>query len=439
MSPEKGQKSFLGLAVPNIITNLTVPMAGLVDMALLGHLESLAPLAGVALGGLIFDYLYWSFGFLRMGTTGIAAQTFGAGDDKGSAAVFGRSLLLALGIAALILVFRNLVADQAFFLLQGEPEVEAEGRAYYFARVWGAPATLCGYVIVGWLLGRHHVRSVLIYTFVMNGLNIFLDWYFIYKLDMGAQGAGMATMWAEYTALLVALFLVFGRWRGLPPIWKADLFQKNKFWELLRLQGHILLRTFCLLTTFGLFTAISSAYGAVVLAGNTLLLRFLNTAAFFIDGFSHALESLAGTYWGGRRYGRLKAVLKTALRWNMMTVGGFLLLFIIGGEQLFGVFTNHQEVIDYAGEHLPFLCLALVFSGFAYILDGYFVGLALGSQLSKAMGISTFFGFLPFVLTGYLVDDPVWLWIGMVVFMAARTATLGWKASKPLEVINDEA
>ena len=190
------------LAVPNVLTNLTLPLAGLVDLAILGHLEDVTPLAGVALGTLIFDFAYWGFAFLRMSTTGLAAHALGAGDAEASAGVFFRSFGLAMLCGLLLITLRGPLALVGFYLLQGEPAVEQAGAAYFYARIWGAPATLGGYVIVGWLLGRQKARAALVYSIVLNGSNIVLDWLLVYKLGWGAAGAGYATMIAEVENVL---------------------------------------------------------------------------------------------------------------------------------------------------------------------------------------------------------------------------------------------
>ncbi|MDJ0839331.1 MAG: MATE family efflux transporter [Acidobacteriota bacterium] len=417
-------RRLLRLAVPNILTNLTVPLAGLIDVALLGHLEDITPLAGVALGSLIFDYLFWSFGFLRMTTTGLVAQASGAEDLESSAAVFFRALFFGLGLGIAILVLKNLIGAAGFAILEGGAAVEEAGLAYYHARIWSAPATLAHMAVTGWLLGRAHVRSALVLSVVLNGLNIVLNYIFIYELRWGAAGAGTATFLAETATFLLGLIMIRARWGRHPIPSLTKVFQREDVKDTLAFQANILVRTFCLVTVFSAFTNLSAHYGKIVLAANTILLRFLNTCAYFIDGFSYSLEALAGAYAGGGNDRAMKRALQLTLRWNIALIVFCNLLFLTRGEFFIGLLTHHAEVIAHASADLPWMCTALLFSGFAYIYDGYFLGLARGMLLRNAMLVSTLLGFLPFALAAIYLDNPDLLWWGMVSFMAMRALTL---------------
>ena len=430
---EPSQKAFLRLAVPNILTNLTVPLAGLIDLAILGHLEDITPLAGVALAGLIFDYLYWNFGFLRMSTTALTAKALGAKALSESAAVFGRGLLLASVLGGAILLSQIWIGDLGFAVLRGEAEVKAAGEAYYYARIWGAPATLANYVVAGWLLGRQHAGATLLISVLQNGLNVLLDFWLVYDLKMGAAGAGTATMISSVAALVLGLMLVRYFWRNHPPLTLGLLLQKKKIMEMIKFQTDLLIRTFCLITAFALFTNISAAFGAVVLAGNTLLLRLLNTAAYFIDGYAFALESLAGQFAGARNEPAIKRALRLALLWNGITVGGFLVVFNRSGALILSFLTHHQEVIQVGLDYFSFLSIALILSGFAYIYDGFFIGLARGRLLKWSMLLSTLLGFLPLALVALYLRRGDLLWWAMVVFMGFRALTLAPYSLHPLK------
>ena len=254
-SPSLTHRRFLSLAIPNILTNLTVPLAGLLDMAFLGHQDTVLPLAGVALGAIIFNYLYWSFGFLRMGTTGLVANAYGADDREAQAAIFWRAMALAVLIGGLILLFQIPIGHLAFTLLDGDAGVEVAGKDYYHARVWSAIAVMGVYVCNGWLLGRQHPKVVLAISSLLNGLNILLDWWFIVILDWGAAGAGYATAIAEWTAFIAGLLWISNiRKRGLPRIPWQQILHWQAFGDMLRLSRDLMLRTFCLITTFAIFT-----------------------------------------------------------------------------------------------------------------------------------------------------------------------------------------
>lgn len=427
MSPSQPtQREFLKLAIPNIITNLSVPMAGLIDVAILGHLNDINPLAGVALAGLLFDFAYWGFAFLRMSTTGLTAKAFGAGKARESAAVFFRAFALALLAGAFLILIQKPYAYLGFQLLEGEPAVEAAGKAYFYARIWGAPATMGGYVVVGWLLGRQRATDALIFALVLNGTNVFLDWLFIYQFGMGAQGAGLATMLAELASFLVGLFLVWRAWRDLPGF-SFDYFRdKATFIQLLVLNGNIMIRTLCLIGTFAVFTNFSALMGSVLLAANTILLRLLNTAAYFIDGFAYALESLAGKYAGAEQWQRVRRSLTLALAWNLFSVLIFLGIFFLFRAEIFGLLTSHQPVIQEGVRYFPWVSGILILSGFAYIFDGFFIGLADGTRLRNSMLWATLVGFVPLAWISRELQAPHLLWFSMFLFMGIRSVTLGW-------------
>lgn len=418
-------RRFLGLAIPNVLTNLTVPLAGLIDMAFLGHQDTLLPLAGVALATVIFDYLYWSFGFLRMGTTGLVAGAYGAGDREEQAAVFWRALLLGGAIGLLMVLLQAPIGDAAFGLLQGGEAVEAAGRNYYDSRIWGSIPALGIYVCTGWLLGRQHPGYALVIASLLSVLNIGLDWWFIIHLGWGAAGAGAATAIAEWCAFITGLLLIRHIWRGgLPRIpWEA-IRRRGAFTPMLQLSGNLMLRTFCLITTFALFTNFSAALGSVVLAGNALLLRFLTTAAYGIDGFAFALESLAGYYHGAKAYDMRKAALNMALKWSLLIVGAFVLLLWWQAPFLIGLLTIHEAVIQHALDYLPYLMALIAVAGFAYIYDGYFVGLAKGALLRDSMVIALVAGFVPWLFIIQHNASIALLWWALLTFTALRGLTL---------------
>lgn len=426
------QKEFLRLAIPNIITNLSVPIAGLVDVAILGHLEDITPLAGVALATLLFDYAYWGFAFLRMGTTGLAAKAFGGNDAQESAAIFFRAFCLALALGLVLITIQIPYATAGFQVLQGAPEVEEAGKAYFFARIWGAPATLGGYVVVGWLLGRQRADDALVFALVLNGTNVVLDWLFVFTFGWGARGAGLATMCAEVAAFLIGLGLVYRAWRGLPGFQMSFLFNGQAFKKLMVLNGNIMIRTLCLVSTFAIFTNISAIFGSVILAANTILLRLLSTAAYFIDGFAFALESLAGRFAGAGQWQAVKRSLNLSLGWNLIAVLVFLGGFQFFGAQILGQLTTHEPVIQASMQYIHWVSLVLILSGFAYIYDGFFIGLADGAQLRRSMIWATLIGFLPLAFFAKQQQAPHLLWLAMVLFMVFRTGTLGWFAHRQL-------
>lgn len=430
---EPSQSEFIKLAIPNILTNLSLPLAGLVDFALLGHLPDVAPLAGVALAIVLFDFAYWSFGFLRMGTVGLVAKAYGAKDHFATAGIFFRGFGLAMVLGVLLIILQIPCGELGFALLGGEPDVEASGKAYFYARIWAAPATLGGYVLIGWLLGRSRAKDAMLCAFALNFLNIAFDYIFINIMQWGAHGAGMATMLAEYIAFFFGLWLVKRAWTGLPGFDKAYFKDRAAFGSLMKLNGNIMVRSFTMVSTFALFTNFSAVFGEATLAANALLLRLLNTAAYFIDGFAYALESLSGRFAGAEKWAAVKRTLKLAMSWNMAAVVLFVFVFIVFGREILQLLNDHEEVVEVGMQFMPWVWGTLLVSGFAYVYDGFFIGLADGKSLRNSMLWASLVGFLPLGLLSQYVSNPRLLWWAMFTFLLIRAATLGLSSRKLLD------
>jgi MATE family multidrug resistance protein len=416
---------YLRLTWVNILSNVTVPLVGLVDTAMLGHLEDIRFLAGVALATILFDYIYWTFGFLRMGTTGTTAQAIGRGEPTEAFLVLYRSVALAVLIAGAILFLQWPLREGGFLLLSGEPGVEEAGRAYFNARVWGAPATLCNFALIGWFLGREQSRHVLVMTVVANLANIVLNYVFIMRMGLAAFGAGLATMIAQYAMLATGSALFLAQQGRIP--WRPrEILHREKMISLLLLNRDILVRTFCLITSFAVFANFSSILGTTVLAANSILLRLLLVASFLIDGAAFASESLAGLFVGSRD----KFSLRRLFRLSLLVGEGFAILYLaalfIRPRPMLGLFTSHEDVVDLAMTWIPWLIPVLLAGALAYMYDGLYLGMTEGRRLRNSMLFSTLGVFLPVAALALYLDSAHLLWAGLLAFMAARTATLGW-------------
>jgi MATE family multidrug resistance protein len=419
------RRRHLRLAVPIAISNLTVPVAGLVDAALLGHLDEIRHLAGVALASLVFDYLYWTFGFLRMATTGLTAQAVGRRDERAAHLVLARGLLLAGVIALAILLLRDVIESVGFGLLAGDAPMEASGRDYFRARIFGAPATLANFALMGFFIGREQAGRTLAMTLVGNGANIVLDWLFIYQLGMAAGGAGLATALSQGLMLCIGLGVL---WRDRPSGLgiRAGLFEREAFRELIDLNRDILIRTLCLITAFAAFVNLSALHGGVVLAANALLMKLLDVAAYGIDGLAFATESLAGILHGeGNREG-LADLLRFSLVRAAVVASAFIVAVVVAGPWMLGAMTSHADVVATAIVYRGWLCAALLFGAGAYIYDGFFIGLTQGPAMRNAMLISLALGFAPAAWAAWHWSSLPLLWLALTLFMLARVATLAW-------------
>lgn len=426
--PREGQlglrRRFWRLSTFNIASNLTVPLAGLVDTALLGHLSEIRHLAGVALGAILFDYVYWSFGFLRMGTTGLTAQAVGRGDEEELRATAWRGIIIALAIATLILLFQNPIQELGFRFLQGSDAVESSGSAYFSARIWGAPATLLNFVFLGWFLGREQAGRALIMAVVGNGSNVILDYIFIFELGWSAAGAGAATALSQYLMLAVALAYAW------PELHARELWSNArrilggaKLRQSIQLNGDILVRTLALISVFAFFTNLASTMGTLTLAATAVVKQVVTLAAFFIDGFAFATESLAGILDGSGDRGELRRLLRTSLGWSFVTGLVFAGIFILVPE-IYGLLTDHAGVLRLIEQLNPWLIPVLGFGSLAYALDGYFIGLVRGKILSRAMLVAAVVGFAPVAYAAWRTQNIQLLWLALSLFMLARVITL---------------
>jgi len=417
-----------------------VPLAGLVDVAFLGHLREIRYLAGVALATVLFNYIYWTFGFLRMGTTGMTAQAIGREDREGVMLIGLRHGLIALSLGLLILVLQQPLRMLGFALLSATPEVKASGQAYYDALIWGAPATLLNFVLVGWFLGRSQSGKVFLLSAVGNLSNVVLDYLFIVRWGWQSAGAGLATAIAQYLMLLVGLSLVnreipFVQMHQPSPA-KASLVRQilnpSELRAAFALNGEILVRTFALVSTFAVFTNLSSTLGTEILSTNTVLLQVVTLTAYFIDGLAFATETLAGVFLGRGAIAQL-----TQLIWVSGTASlsvGFLfaIAFILTPMPLFGLLTNHTEILGRISNYVGWLLPVLGFGAIAYMLDGYFLGLTAGRILRISVLAAALFGFAPMAVAAWYLRNSHLLWLSLALFMVVRAASLAVFVPKTL-------
>lgn len=421
-APHGLSRRFARLTALNIAANVTVPLASLVDTALLGHLAEIRFLAGVALGAVLFEYVYWTFGFLRMGTTGTTAQALGRGDGREIFLVLYRSWALALGLGLAILVLQVPLRELGFALLSGSPEVEAAGREYFNGRVWAAPAALANFAFLGWFLGREESGRALVMTVAGNLVNVAASYVLIARLGWAAFGAGLGTAISQYVMLAIALALFLGRPGRVAWRW-SEVWDAARLRQLFRLNRDILVRTVSLITAFALFTNFSSMLGTAALAANAILLRFLTLAAYLIDGAAFASESLAGALHGRGDRSGLGRLHRVALAVGLLFALPFLATFLLLPGPSLGLLTSQAQTIELARRHIAWLVPTVAIGSVAYVYDGLFLGLTAGRTLRNSM-IASLALFLPAALFAVHSGSNHLLWLSLVGFMAARAATL---------------
>lgn len=425
---------FLRLAAVNILSNLTVPLAGLVSVAFLGHLVEIHHLAGVTLATVLFNYLYRTMGFLRMGTTGVTAQATGRGDDTEALLIGLRNGQLAVGLGLLILLFQQPLRDLGFALLHSEPAVRLAAQAYYNARIWAAPATLLNFVLIGWLLGREKSGQVLLISILGNGCNVALDYWFITRLGWESAGAGWAITISQYGMALLGVVLIGQEsgWRDLKAK-HLQLWSGTSLRQTLALNGNIFIRTLAFLSTFSIFTSLSAAVGEVRLAENALMLQVFSLAVYLIDGLAFATESLTGIFHGKQNQKPLLALIRISGSSSLLIGVCFALLFVLFPQPLFSLLTNHTEVLDSVRHSVPWLLPVLGFGSIAFMLDGYFLGLAEGATLRNTALLATCVGFAPLALLAWQLQSNHLLWLALTVFMALRAIFLGVQLPRTLK------
>ncbi|MCC5914731.1 MAG: MATE family efflux transporter [Balneolaceae bacterium] len=418
-------KKILALAIPNIISNLSVPLLGVVDTALVGHLDEVYYLGALAVGGMIFNFLFWGFGFLRMGTTGLTAQEYGARDRGSMMMTLARVQVIAWGIGILLILLQTPIILFSLWIVESSSEVAAYTREYYDIRIWTAPAILALYGLQGWFLGMQNATYPMIITIVHNLLNLVLNIFFIQVLDMHVNGVAWGTFISTWLALGLGCWLFLKRYRRyLGHYLQSELLNTDKLKRYFAVNRDIFIRTICLIFCFSFFTAMSAKQGDLVLAANTILLQLWMVASYGIDGFAYAAESLIGKFKGSRNREKLIAAVKWNMIWGVGLGFAGTTIYFLAGEHLLSFFTNNREVIDLGLLVLFWTVLAPLISSICYILDGVFIGATETGPMRNTMLVATFLVFLPVYYFGTIWFDIHGLWLAMVLFMASRGAAL---------------
>lgn len=423
------------LAGPIILANLSVPLLGAVDTAVMGHLAEPYYLGAIAIGALIFSYLYWGFGFLRMGTTALTAQALGAGDRAEVGSSLGRAVLSAAALGVMVVVLRPFIGLAVFGFIDASPDVELNARAYFEIRIWSAPAALINFAVLGWLLGTRRAGTALALQIFMNGLNIALDLWFVVGLGWGVEGVAWATVISEVSAGFFGLLLTARRLSGLAiPLnqiksWGGRIFQAAEIKRLFVVNRDIFIRTFCVVSAFAIFTAQAAKMGDLVLAANAILLTLQMFLAYGLDGFAHAAEALIGGAKGARDRSALRDTVKVTTLWAGVAALIYSLVYGLFGSELIALMTTIDVVRSEAGVYLPWLIASPIISIWCYQLDGIFIGATQTGDMRDAMLLS----FAAYLAAVYFLPPVIGnhgLWAALMVFMIARAITLAARYPK---------
>ncbi len=412
-------REILRLAIPNIVSNISVPLLSTVDTALMGRLSELH-IGAVGIGAMVFNFVYWNFGFLRMGTTGITAQAFGRKDEAAIIQTLGRALLVVLVVAFLVILFQWPLGKASFFLMNVSEQQYPLVNEYFYIRIWAAPATLGLYAFLGWFFGMQNAIYPLILTVFINVVNILLSFLFIYQFGMDVEGVAYSTVIAQYAGLFLAIFLFFRKYKYLLQyLQRKAILEFDRLRQFLSINRDIFIRTFCLTFAFGFFYSQSSGSGEILLAVNVILLQFLNWMSYGVDGFAFASESLVGKYAGAKDAPKTEKAIRLSFYWGMGLAAVFSLSYWIFGIPLLRVFTNQSDLISASMPYLFWMAVFPLLSTPCYIWDGIFIGLT----ASKAMRNSMLLALVIFLAIYYPLQQLLGnhgLWLALLVFMIAR-------------------
>lgn len=424
MSSENLTRSMWQIALPSIIANLSIPLLGLVDSFMMGHLSGSQYLGAVALGAMVFSLLYNGLNFLRMGTTGLTAQAAGRHDSAEISRLFLRSLASAVFIGFLIMLAQFPLGKIIFLITDASHQVESLAQEYFFIRIWSAPFALINFVAVGWLLGLHRAKAALLIQLYMNVSNIGLNMLFVYGLDMKVDGVAYGTLCAEISASLLAVYII-SRHHHVRADWR-DVFQRAAFTRLFRLNRDIFIRTICLTLSMAAFTILGAGFGDNILAANAILMNVHMMTSFGLDGFAQAAEVLVGKEVGRKsRIDLRRAVILTS-KWALFTALVFFLIYLIFGSLLIDLLTNLPDVRRIARSYLVWLIILPLISVWSFQFDGIFIGATKGRHMRNGMVIS-----MAVFALSLLVFLPLWgnhgLWLSYSLFMITRGVTLALK------------
>ena len=424
-------RSILKLAIPNIVSNITVPLLGLVDMVLMGHQDSIAYIGAIGLGGTIFSVMYSIFSFMRAGTTGFTAQAYGAGDKTEMAYALYRSLCIALVSTVLVLSLQGFVEWLSLRLLHGSEEVLAHTVTYFRVRIWAAPAVLCLYAFNGWFIGMQNTTIPMVIAILTNVVNIGLSVLFVNGMGMGVSGVALGTVIAQYCGLITAVVFLFAKFRHcLIPVRRAVLLQRDKLKRFFSVNADFMIRSILLVLSIAYFNNQSAKLGDDMLAVNMILMQFFYIFSYFTDGFAYAGEALVGRFTGAHDGEQLRKTVKLLLVWGFVIALLFTLLYALFPDAFIGLISDQPEIALQAKPYHIYMILIPLITFAAFLWDGVYIGATAARAIRNTMLISAVCVFLPATLLLMPRFGNHGLWIAFLLFMVARGLSMTLMAKK---------
>ncbi|MFK8029751.1 MAG: MATE family efflux transporter [Gammaproteobacteria bacterium] len=426
MSLEFTHRSVWRIALPMVLSNITVPLLGLVDTFVVGHLPSPDYLGAVAVGSTIFSVLFLGMNFLRMGTTGLAAHAFGKEDSEELRRVLMRALTLAVVIALALIALQHPTLLAALAVIKPDAAISLIASDYFQVRIWAAPASLMNIVLIGWFIGRQDGRTPLVLMLIINLINIALDFLFVMHYDLRASGVALASVIAEYSGCIAGLWLALRSLRSKSHGLMEGVLVVSRFRELMQVNLDLLIRTLALQLTFVIITAAGARQGALILAANAVLLNFQWIVSYALDGFANAAEAMVGRAVGAKQARALDQAVRLNRAWSLLIAAGMTVIFVLAGNTLIDRITNIEEVRELARVYLPWLIALPLISVWSFLYDGVFVGAMRSKEMRNIMVLSTFVIFIPaWWLFGFMGNHG--LWLAFALFMASRGLLMHWQ------------
>ena len=425
-------REILQIALPSIVSNITVPLLGLIDVSIVGHLGSASYIGAIAVGGMLFNIIYWVFGFLRMGTGGMTSQAYGRDDKQEMMHLLMRSISIGALLSLLLIILQVPIERTAFLFIDTTPEVQELAATYFRICIWGAPAVLGLYSFSGWFIGLQNSRFPMFIAITQNIVNILVSLLLVYAFEMKIEGIAIGTLVAQYAGLLMAFGLYRYRYKLLQQHAKHfSLMDRQAMLRFFLINRDIFLRTLCLVTVTVFFTSAGASQGDIILAVNTLLMQLFTLFSYIMDGFAYAGEALAGKHIGANNRTNLRQMTRQLFVWGVGLALAFTLLYGIGGEGFLRLLTNEQNVISASSTYFYWV-LAIPLAGFAaFLYDGLFIGATATNLMLRAMVIASASFFIIYYGFRETMGNHA-LWLAFIVYLTLRGLVQGFLGRKIL-------
>lgn len=415
-------RKILAIALPAIASNITTPLLGMIDTAIVGHIGSADYIGAIALGSSVFSMLYWLFGFLRMGSSGLTAQALGSGDRTACDTLLYRALAVAVAAGMAIILLRNPLGTLALDFLDADIHTRMLAADYFGIAVFGAPAVMCTFALSGWLLGMQNSKAIMWMALTTNLVNIAVSFTLVFGLGMRIEGVAAGTVCAQWAGMAFGLLSAIRTYRPEKPEWKKVL-HPGRMFVFFRINGDIFLRTLCLVAVTVWFTRSGASQHVDILAANALLMQLFLFFSYFMDGFAYSGEALSGKFLGMARHDMIRSTVRALMKWSVVLSVSFALLYIVYGRWILAILTDERSVLSVAGQFIPWITAVPIAGVLAFVFDGIFIGLTRTRSMLASMALATGIFFSLYALLFPRMQNHG-LWLAFVSYLLVRGIVL---------------